>query len=189
MTKEIRTLPPIEVLRQTTPTSPRTGEPPRTPALWVSAILLHVASAALAGAYGLHWWQAAHTETYAASARAIAWLEPEPGKWLSLLIEGLLALALVLAAGACSVVGLQTWNGRRWARTASPLAVALAAGFALALNDWAVIGLVLAAAGAALLWLPSVTVYLRRWDELRAIRQEGYRRPESIHYGRLPRFR
>ncbi|MDF1489236.1 hypothetical protein [Tessaracoccus caeni] len=189
MTKEIQTLPPIEVLSRATPTSPRTGEPPRTAELWVSSILLHLASAASAGAYAWHWWQAAHPDSYATSARMIAWLEPDPGKWLSLLIEGLLALALVLAAGACSVVGLQTWNGWRLARKVSPLAVLLTGLFALALNQWALIGVGLAVVGVALLWLPGVTRYFVRWDELRSVKADGYRRPDSIYYGRLPRFR
>ncbi|MEZ5084869.1 MAG: hypothetical protein R2722_00975 [Tessaracoccus sp.] len=189
MTKEIQTLPPIEVLHVATPVSPRTGEPPRTAELWGSSIALHLAAAALSGAYAWHWWLAAHPETYPTSARVIAWLEPDPGKWLSLLLEGLLALALVLAAGACSVVGLQVWNGWRWARTASPVVVLLAGLFALALNQPALIGVGLAALGAGLLWLPGVTTYLARWDEIRAQQVEGYRRPDAIFYGRLPRFR
>ena len=188
MTKEIATLPPIEVLAPATPTSPRTGEPPRPAALWVSSILLYLASACLAGAYGWHWWQAAHTDTYDTSARLIGWLEPEPGKWLSLLLEGIFALVLVLAAGACSVIGYQSWMGRRWTRWASFAALATTVGFAAILNNLAVIGLGLAAAGAALLWLPSLTTYYSRWEQLRAARPDGYRRPESIHYGRLARF-
>ena len=188
MTKEIATLPPIEVLAPATPTSPRTGEPPRPAALWISSVLLHLASAALAGAYGWHWWQAAHSDTYGASARLIGWLEPEPGKWLSLLLEGIFALALVLAAGACSTIGYQSWIGRRWTRPASFAALTLTAGFAAILNHAAFIGLGLAVAGAALLWLPSLSTYHSHWEQLRAARQGGYRRPESIHYGPLARY-
>ncbi|HMR48851.1 MAG TPA: hypothetical protein PKE40_06205 [Arachnia sp.] len=188
MSKEIATLPPIEVLAPGTPTSPRTGEPPRPVALWVSSILLHLASAALAGAYARHWWQAAHAETYGSSARLIGWLEPDPGKWLSLLLEGVFALALVLAAGACSVIGHQSWRGQRWTRPASVAAPIVAAGFVAILNDAALAGFVLAVAGAALLWLPSLTTYYSRWEQLRAAGPGGYRTPESIHYGRLARF-
>ena len=42
---------------------------------------------------------------------------------------------------------------------------------------------------ASRLWLPPVSRYLADWDRVRAERPVPYRRPESIFYGRLPRFR
>ena len=53
----------------------------------------------------------------------------------------------------------------------------------------ALIGLGLATLGAALLWLPGTSTYFARWDELRSLKAGSYRRPDSIYYGRLPRFR
>ncbi|MHA6508509.1 hypothetical protein [Tessaracoccus sp. Y1736] len=185
----IATLPPIEELHGDVPRSPRTGEPTRPAVVLVSAILQYLAVAALAAAYGWHWWLAAHPDSYATSARLIEWVAPEPGKWLSLTLEGGFAAALVLATGACGVVGFHAWNGWRWTRWGGLAAVALAGGFAAILSDWAFIGLGLAVVGGALLFLPPSTRYFRHWEQVRAIRPEAYRRPSSIFYGRLPRFR
>ncbi len=114
---DIATLPPLEELQRGVARSPRTGEPPRPAVLGVAAVVLYLAAAGVAAAYGIHWWQAAHPETYPASARLIDWVDPAPGKWLSLTLEGVLAAAAVLAAGAPAVAGFQSWNGWRWGRT------------------------------------------------------------------------
>lgn len=185
----IATLPPIEESDGDAPCSPRTGEPRRPAVVLVSAVMLYLAVAALAAAYGWHWWLAAHPDSYAVSARLIEWVAPEPGKWLSLTLEGFFAAALVLAAGSCGVVGFQAWNGWRWTRWGGVVAVALTGGFAVILGDWALIGLGLAVLGGALLFLPPTGRYFRQWDQVRAVRPEVYRRPSSVFYGRLPRFR
>lgn len=185
----IATLPPIEESDGQALCSPSTGEPRRPAVVLVSAVLLYLAASALAAAYGWHWWLAAHPDSYPTSARLIEWLAPEPGKWLSLTLEGGFAAALVLAAGACGVVGFQAWNGWRWTRWGGVVAVALTGGFAVILGDWALIGLGLAVLGGALLFLPPTRRYFRLWDQVRAIRPEVYRRPSSVFYGRLPRFR
>ena len=134
-------------------------------------------------------WLAAHPESYSTSARLIQWVAPEPGKWVSLTLEGVFAASLVIAAGACGVVGFQAWNGWRWARWAGLAALVLAGGFATVLNDWAFVGVALAVPGVALLFLPDVTRYFAHWEQVRAERPEHYRRPAAIVYGRLPRFR
>ena len=186
---EIATLPPLEKLQPGVTRSPRTGEPRRPAALGVAAVVLYLAAVGVAAAYGLHWWEAAHPETYPASARLVDWVDPDPGKWLSLTLEGILAAAAVIAAGVPAVAGFQSWNGRRWGRWAGLLAVALTGGFAALTHDWGFVAVGLAVVGSALLWLPPVSRYLADWDRVRAERPVPYRRPESIFYGRLPRFR
>lgn len=186
---EIATLPPIEELRDDVPLSPRTGEPRRPAAVVASALLQYLAAAALAVAYGLHWWAAAHPDTYPTSARLVEWVSPKPGTWQSLTAEGALAAALVLAAGACGVVGFHAWNGWRWTRWGGGVAVVLAGAFAVVLTDWAFIGAGLSLVGGALLLLRPVGVYVRRWEQVRAASPTPYRRPDHIVYGRLPRFR
>ncbi len=187
--QEIATLPPIEELRNDVPLSPRTGEPVRPVVLFAASILHYLAVAALGVAYAMHWWAAAHPETYAGSARLVEWTAPEPGRWLSLTLEGVLAAALVLAAGAAGVVGYQAWAGGAWTRWGGWVAVALGAGYAVVLNDLAFIGVGLAAVGTALLLLPRIGRYFREWAQVRAQEPVPYRRPESITYGRLARFR
>lgn len=187
--KQIATLPPIEELRNDVPLSPRTGEPKRPVPVAIAAVLLYLAATALAVVYGFRWWEAAHPETYPTSARLIEWVDPDPGKWLSLLLEGIFAAALVLAAGACAVVGFQAWNGWRWSRWAGLVALVLTGAFVAIIDNWALIGLGLAAVGTALLFLPQVGTYFRRWDQVRAEKPTPYRRPDRIQYGRLPRFR
>lgn len=187
--KEIVTLPPLPVLNNELPTSPRTGEPHRPPVVLVAFILLVLAAASVAVTYGLHWWAAANPENYADSARLIGWVDPEPGKWLSLTLEGALAIFAALAAAACGVAGLQAWRSQQWSRWAGLVAVVLTGGMT-ALFDWT--GLVsagLAVVGAALLFTPPATRFFREFIAFRAVGHAPYRRPERIFYGRLPRFR
>ncbi|MHA6512862.1 hypothetical protein [Tessaracoccus sp. Z1128] len=187
--QQIATLPPIEELHGDVPRSPRTGEPRRPAVVLVAAVLQYVAVAGLAAAYGIHWWLAVHPASYPTSARLVEWVVPEPGRWVSLTLEGVLAALLVLAAGACGVVGFQAWNGWRWSRWGGLAALAPATGFAVALNDWAFIGLGLAVVAAGLLFLPPATRYFGHWEQVRSERPVAYRRPPTIVYGRLPRFR
>lgn len=187
--KHIATLPPLAEINDDIPLSPRTGEPRRPFVVLLGAISSYLAVAALAWAYALHWWRAVHPDTYATSSRLVEWLAPDPGMWLSLTLEGALALALVAAAGAVGVAGFQAWNGWRWSRPAGLVALALVGGFAAITNDWAFIGVGLAAVTAACAWLPAAARYFRLWDRVRGQRPERYRRPAWIFYGRLPRFR
>lgn len=187
--KQIATLPPLEELHGEVALSPRTGEPRRPAVLAIASALLYLAVAAVATAYGHHWWLAVHPEHYPGSARLISWVQPDPGKWLSLTLEGVLAAVTVLAAGAAGVVGLQVWNGWRWARWAGLVAIALLSGFVALTSAWAWPALGLGAVGVGLLFLPPVGRYLAEWERVRGELPERYRRPERIVYGRLPRFR
>lgn len=187
--KQIQTLPPLEELKPSTPLSPRTGEPPRPVVAWIGAGAAYLAVACVMGVYALHWWQAAHPDSYAGSARLIQWVEPEPGKWLSLTLEGVLAAASVLAAGAVGVAGFQAWNGWKWSRWAGVIGLALMGGYAAVTSDWAFIAVGLALVTAVVAFLPPMRRYFARWSEVRAERPAGYRRPAWIFYGRLPRFR
>ncbi len=187
--KQILTLPPLAQLEQGRPLSPRTGEPRRPVLAWVGAGTAYLAVATVMGVYALHWWQAAHPESYPTSARLIGWLAPDPGKWLSLTLEGALAVATVLAAGAVGVAGFQAWNGWRWSRWAALVALALLGGFAAATSDWAYLGVGLGLITAVMTLLPPMTRYFDHWAEVRSPRRAPYRRPAGIFYGRLPRFR
>lgn len=187
--KEIATLPPLEELHDQVPLSERTGQPRRPIIAGVGAIASYFAALALTISYGIHWWDAAHPRTYPSSSRLVTWLDPEPGKWLSLTLEGVLALALVIAAGSVAVAGFQAWNGWRWSRWAGLVAVGFTAGFAAVVNDWAYIGIGLAVVSAVLIFLPPMTKYFSQWDRVRNETIAPYRRPERIYYGRLPRFR
>ena len=187
--KQIATLPPIEEVRGDIPRSPRTGEPKRPAILLISAITLYLAAAALGVVYVERWWRAAYPDSYPTSARLLIWTEPEPGKWLSLLFEGVFAGALVLAAGACAIAGFQAWNGWRWSKWAGLVALALTGGYVAIINNWAFMGLGLAVVGVAMTFLPAASRYFRQWDQVRAEQPTPYRRPAWIFYGRLPRFR
>lgn len=187
--KQIATLPPIEESRVEVPLSERTGEPRRPAVVVASVLLLYAAAVALAVVYALHWWDAAHPGTYPESARLIAWVSPEPGRWLSLLLEGGFAAAVVLAAGACGVAAYQAWAGVPVSRWAGVSAVALSLGFAIITDNRAFAGFALAGLGAGLLFLSPVTRYLNQWARLRREDRHPYRRPPAIFYGRLPRFR
>lgn len=187
--KDVATLPPLPVLQQHEAVSPRTGAPARPPLVLVAHILLQLAAAGVAVTYGWHFYRAVTPETYPGSAHVVAWLEPPPGEWLSLTLEGGIAALAALVGGACGVAGFQAWNGWRWSRWAAVAAVLLT-GALTALVSWVgMAALVPAVAGAVPLFLPPVTDFFARFARHRAKRPEPYRRPETIFYGRLPRFR
>lgn len=187
--KQILSLPPLEEMEVGAPLSPRTGEPPRPAAAWLAAASAYLAVAVLIAVYALHWWLAAHPDTYPTSARLVEWVAPDPGKWLSLTLEGILAAATVVAAGAVGVAGFQAWNGWRWSRWAGLTALALTAAYAAITSDWALIAVGFAAVTSLSTFLPPMTRYFRYWEAVRSPQGEGYRRPARILYGRLPRFR
>lgn len=187
--KQIATLPPIEELRRDVPRSKRTGEPRRPVVVGASAILMYFAVASAIGVYGWHWWLAAHPESYPNSAWLVEWSNPDPGKWLSLTLEGALAAALALAAGAAGIAGFQAWNGWRWSRWAGLIAVALMGGFTALTSWWGILPAGLTVLGCVLVLLPPAGRYFRHWEQARAEGRVPYRRPSEIRYGRLPRFR
>lgn len=187
--KPIATLPPLPVLNNELPTSARTGEPPRPALALVALVSLLLAAAGVAVTYGIHWWAAASPGNYASSARLIQWVEPEPGKWLALTLEGVLAIVAALVAGACGIAGVQAWNGHRWSRWAGVVALVLAGGLT-ALFDWTgLVAVGLALVGTTVLLLPPVTRFFAAFASHRAVGHAPYRRPERIFYGRLPRYR
>ncbi len=187
--EQIATLPPMQVLTNETSMSPRTGEPHRPAVAVVALVALLLAAIGVAVTYGLHWWAAAHTGTYPTSARLIEWTQPPPGKWLALVLEGVLAIVASLVAAACGVAGVQAWNGWRWSRWAGVTALVLT-GALTALFDWtALVPLGLALVGAALLFLPRMAQFFREFAAFRSTGRTPYRRPERVFYGRLPRFR
>lgn len=187
--EQIATLPPMPVLTNETVTSPRTGEPQRPVVAVVALVALLLASVAVAVTYGLHWWAAAHPGSYPTSARLIGWVDPPPGKWLALTLEGALAALAALVAGACGVAAVQAWHGWRWSRWAGVVALVLT-GALTALFDWTgLVAVGLALVGAALLFLPAMTRFFREFTSFRSTGRAPYRRPERIFYGRLPRFR
>lgn len=187
--KEIATLPPLQHLSDEVPPSPRTGEPRRPALVLVAMLVFLLSAAATAVTYGHHWWLAVYPENYASSARLIQWVEPEPGKWLALTLEGVLAVTAALVAGVTGAVGFQAWNGWRWSRWAGPVAVALSGVVALLFSWMGIIAVGLAAVGAVLLFMPPVTEFFTRFEVHRGKRPPPYRRPERVFYGRLPRYR
>lgn len=187
--KEIATLPPLQHLSDEVPPSPKTGEPRRPALVLVSMVIFALSAAATAVTYGHHWWLAAHPDSYAGSARLIGWVEPEPGKWLALTLEGVLAIVAALVAGVTGAVGFQAWNGWRWSRWAGLVAVALAAAVAVLFSWLGLIAVGLAAVGAVLLFMPPITKFFELFEVHRGKRPLPYRRPEQVFYGRLPRYR
>lgn len=187
--KEIATLPPIEELRQDVVPSPRTGEPRRPVTVFLAAGFGYLAVIAAGVAYGVHWWDAVHPSRYAQSARLLVWVAPDPGKWLSLTLEGGLAIALVLAAGTAAIAGFQAWNGWPWSRWAGLTGVVLTGAYAAILNDWAFFSFGLAVVSTAMIFLPPTRRYFTQWTKVRAQQPLPYRRPGWVYYGRLPRFR
>lgn len=189
MAKEIATLPPLAELKNEAPLSPRTGEPRRPVLLGVLSVLCYLAVAAVALSYGWHWWRAVYQDTYPGSAHLTGWLEPEPGKWVSLFLEFVYAGLAGLAGGAAGVVGFHAWNGGRWSRWGALIALALTGLVAGLINLWGLIAVGLVLVAAVMLFLPQLGRYFREWDEVRSREPERYRRPTSVYYGRLPRFR
>lgn len=187
--KPIATLPPIPVLHNQHLISSRTGEPVRPATVVVAMVAFMLSAAGVAVAYGIHWWQAAHPETYPSSAWLIGWVEPEPGKWLSLTLEAALAAVVALVTGLCGVAGLQAWNGWRWTRWLGPVALVLAGAMTALLSWWGLIAVALALAGCAALFLPRTREFFRQFESHRGTGPTAYRRPEQIFYGRLPRYR
>ena len=188
MSREIETLPPLAHLGVEVPLSPRTGEPRRPAMITVAAVLCYVAIAAIAFSYGWHWYRAAFTTTYPVSAHLTQWVEPEPGKWVSLFLEFVYAGLAGLAGGAAGVVGFHAWKGRRWTKIGGFVAIGIIGITALLMNKFALIALGIVAVASALLWLPPVRRYFSQWAALDAEAPVRYRRPTQIHYGRLPRF-
>lgn len=189
MKKEVATLPPLPVLQQHEAVSPRTGVPARPRVVLAAHVLLQLAVVGAMVTYGWHFYRAVTPETYPGSAHLIGWLEPEPGKWLSLTLEGAIAAMVALVGGACGVAGFQAWNGWRWSRWAGVVALVLAGGLTAVVSWMGLAAVVPAILGAALLFLPRSTDFFNRFARHRAKRPERYRRPETIFYGRLPRFR
>lgn len=188
MSSEIESLPPLSQISNEVPLSPRTGEPRRPALVAIAATLCCLAVASLAFAYGWHWYRAAYSTTYPISAHLTQWVEPEPGKWLSLFFEFVYAALVGVAGGAAGVVGFHAWNGRRWTRIGGFVAVAIAGITALLMNLYGLIAVGLVALATILLWLPPLRRYFNQWARLDAKEADRYRRPETIHYGRLPRF-
>ena len=186
--KEIATLPPLPVLRGEIPLSKRTGEPPRPWSVVVGLVLFCLAAAAIGMLYGRHWWMAAHPDSYSSSAQLIQWLQPAPGMWLSLTLEGVLAIVATLVAGACAVAGFQAWNGWGWSRITAGVALALTACAVAVFDLFALVAVGLAGAGTLLVLLPSSQRYYQHFLMHRAQAATPYRRPAKIIYGRLPRF-
>ncbi len=187
--KEIATLPPLPVLRKDDRISQRTGEPRRPVLLGVAHVVFQVAAVAAGVAYAIHWWQAVHPDSYLNSAHLIQWLEPDPGKWLSLTLEVVLAALIVIVTGACGVAGFQAWNGRRVSRWTSLIALAVTSSAIAWLNLWAIPAAALALVGVLLLQLPPIGAHFTAIEQHRSRQPVGYHNPEVIHYGRLPRFR
>lgn len=187
--KQIATLPPLPILRQHEAVSERTGVPVRPALILVAHVLLQVAVAGVVVSYGWHWYRAVFPETYPGSAHLIQWVTPEPGKWLSLTLEGALAALAALVGGACGIAGFQAWNGWKWSRWAGVAAVVLT-GVLVALMNWVgLAALIPAVAGTVLLFLPASSGFFNRFARHRAKAPERYRRLDHVFYGRLPRFR
>lgn len=187
--KEILTLPPLPELRRDVPLHPRTGVPPRPWTITAALVLLELAVLGVAVSYGWHWYRAAFTQTYPGSAHLIGWVEPDPGKWLSLTLEGVIAALAALVGGACGVAGFNGWNGWKASRVLGIVAVALTIVWTVLVSWVGLAAVVPAVLGTALLWFRPSSTFFRHFAQHRVVRPEPYRRPETIHYGRLPRFR
>lgn len=187
--EEIATLPPLPVLNNELPTSPRTGEPTRPAVALVALVAFQLAAVGVAVTYGLHWWAAANPENYPSSARLIQWVGPEPGKWLSLALEGVLAATAALVAGACGVAGVQSWRGWKSSRWTGLIALLLTGAMATLFDLSGLVSVGLALVGAVLLFLPPMTRFFREFTTFRSLGHAPYRRPDRVFYGRLPRFR
>lgn len=187
--KPIATLPPLPVLRQDTAVSERTGQPTRPLVITAAHVILQLAVVGVVVAYGWHWYRAVFPETYPGSAHLVRWLEPEPGKWLSLTLEGVIAALVALVGGACGVAGFQACNGWRWSKWAGVVAVALTGALTAVVSWVGLAALVPAVLGTVLLFLPQSSAFFARFARHRAERPAPYRRPNSIFYGRLPRYR
>lgn len=186
---KIATLPPIPILTNQHPHSKTTGEPIRPTLVLVAMVALFLAATGVALTYALHWWAAVHPPSYPGSARLIGWVKPDPGKWLSLTLEGILAAVVALVAGVSGAVGFHAWNGWRWTRWGAIVALALNGVVTALFSWWGLIGVGLVLIGGTLLWLPRTGEFFRQFEDHRTRRADAYRRPEQIVYGRLPRFR
>ncbi|RRD03686.1 hypothetical protein EII34_12810 [Arachnia propionica] len=187
--KEIATLPPLPRANGHLRLSQRTGEPTRPWTVTVALVVMCLAAAVIAVFYGRHWWLAVHPPEYPTSALLVEWIAPDPGKWLSLTLEGVLALIAFLAAGACGWAGFQGWNGWAFSRWAGLSAIVATGVAAATFSPLALVAVGLATLSTVLLFLPVTARFFRDFAEHRHVPVTGWRRPEQIFYGRLPRFR
>lgn len=185
--KVIQTLPPLDVLEPPVRLSESTGQPRRDPVMLVGAGCLYAASAVVAVAFGKFWWEAINVNNFHASARLLAWTEPRPGSWQSIVCVCVLALVTVVVAAAPSIAAFQAWNGHRWSRVAGVVAAVVSLATFL-LHSWALAAIALTLVGAGILWLPAVSRYFDQWSAFRA---EEPRHPQTfdrVRYGRLDRY-
>lgn len=183
---EIATLPPLAPALSGVPISPRTGEPLRAP-LIVAATALAYLSATLSGAATLVTLYLAATRWQAAAA-VLEWTQPRPGSLASILWALGLGFAGALIAGAAGVAGYNAWHGGPWAKWAGLVAVGLG-GLSIVVNAYAQIAAAVMVPAAALLWLPQARRYFRAWEAFRREPERAPLRPDSVFYGRLPRYR
>lgn len=186
--KEILTFPPLPKVVNEVEISPNTGQPRRHILVVLAVLAGYFAAAATAVMYGLHWWQAVHMETYPNSANLLQWVKPDPGKWLSLTLEAVLAAVAALMAAAPAVIGFNAWNGHRWSRVGSVIALALTVGGAVLFSNWGWIAVGFTAVLTILVWLPGVKNYFHQWELFRAGPPKRPVDHGKIQYGPLPRY-
>lgn len=187
--KEIATLPPIPKPEQLIPISEATGQPRRHPLVVAAVIVGYLSAAATAAMYGWSWWRAVHQDTFLASARLLAWVNPPPGKWLALTLVSALAAYAALMAAAPAIIGFNTWNGHRWTRIGSLVALAITIGGAVMFTDLGWIAVGFAVILTVLVWVPPVATYFTHWERFRAGPPKRPRPTGDVFYGPLPRYR
>lgn len=186
--KEIATYPPIEISDESTPVSPRTGEPRRTWPITLATTVSYLGIAALAWVYGWHWFRAAYPENYPMSAHLTSWIEPQPGAWLSLTLECCYAALVAFSGAVIGLTGYHAWLGSPRVRRVGFAALVGPILVTVFINWYGLIPLGLAGLSLGAIWLPSAGRFFAQWQQIRQAKVETYRRPDQVFYGRLPRY-
>lgn len=166
--------------------SPRTGEPVRVWTIWVAAIAGYLTAAVTATATVWIYWDAVRHFSGASRLMGL-WPTELASTERVLLAVGVTVIALLIAVPA-AITGYYAWDGRRWTRWTSLVALALSVS-SLLLNPLAWFAMGFAAAQAMTVWLPASKAYFDSWATVRGSAPELAPATGAVFYGPLPRYR
>ncbi len=166
----------------------RTGEPKRPVVLGVACGLLYGGAVVSSSGLLKILWDSSTVAKFPTAARVLSWVpDLAPVSFLAIVMVLLVALIGVVVAGAAGIAAYNAWNGVSWARVAGVVAAAVSL-LTILLNPLAMVGMGPICLGAALLWLPQVSAYLRAWQLVRQPSQPEPRYAGEVRYGPLPRY-
>jgi hypothetical protein len=168
------------------PISRRTGEPTRVWTIWMAAVAGYLATTAVAVCV-VEVYLTAILRFNRASVLTILFPTETASLGRVLLAVAVTVIAIVIGA-ACSITAYYAYDGRRWTRWATLIAL-LVSGAGLLLNGHAFFTIGFAAIMAVMAWLPPSRRYFAAWRAYRHHDPVFSPPVENVYYGPLPRFR